>query len=206
MRGRERLIGCVVLAIVVVAAAWLIAVKPERGSAASLVTQIATERSTLSSEQAQLVQAAQARAAYPREVHALKVLLTAAPLSDEEPQLIRLINSMEVGHHIDWTTTNFGLGASDVPGIASLNVNFSYAATYINLQQLFANLDRLTESDGLNVATKNRLVTVNSVSIGAGVDGATTAEVSITVYQVTPGQAPTSSTGTAGTATTTAAP
>jgi Tfp pilus assembly protein PilO len=205
MGGRERLIFSVVAAFVVVAAAWLMFVKPERSQASSLTAQIAGERSTLASDQGQLTVAERARTSYAKEVHAVEVLEKAVPLGDDEPQLIRLIDKLETGHVINWTSVSLSPAGDTAAGFEGLNLSFNFSARYLNLQQFFANLDRLTKTDGLNVETDNRLVTVDSVALAAGTAGATTASVEITVYQLSPGFVPTGATGASGTATTTAA-
>lgn len=215
MGGRERLIFSVIAAFVVLAVAWLMFVKPERSQASSLTAQIAGEHATLATAQGQLAVAERSRTSYPKEVHAVKVLEKAVPLSDEEPQLIRLIDKLEAGHVIHWTSVSLTPAGDTAAGFESLELSFSFSARYLNLQQFFANLDRFTQTDGLNVKTDNRLVTVNSVALAAGTAGATVASVQITVYQLSPGFVPSGATsasgtttgasGASGTATTTAA-
>lgn len=187
MNGRGRLIAAVLAAIVVVAAVWLIAVAPERSQASNLLAQIATERQTLASAQTQLVQARADRAAYPAEVHALQVLLDAIPTSDQEPQLINLINALETGHVIDWKQTAFSAGAA--AGFSALNISFSFEATYMNLQRFVAALDALNKTDGANVVSTGRLATVNSIQLTPNGSGQETASVSMTVYQQSTGAA-----------------
>ncbi len=169
MNGRGRLIAAVLVAIVVVAAAWLIAVSPERSQASNLLTQVASERQTLASAQAQLAASRAARADYPAEVHALRVLLDAIPTSDQQPQLIDLINSLENGHLINWKETSFSPGSAG--GFAALNISFSFEAGYVNLQKFMAALDALNASDGANLVSTGRLATVNSIELSTGAKG-----------------------------------
>ncbi|MGD0197950.1 MAG: hypothetical protein ABSC56_08605 [Solirubrobacteraceae bacterium] len=198
MGQRDRLIACVVVALIVVVAAWLGLVSPERSKASSLLSQINSERATLVSDQSQLASAREARAVYPDEVHALTVLLNAIPTSDEEPQLITLINKLEDGHLIQWHATSFGSSSAD--GFQAIELSFSFTASYVNLQQFIAALDALDETDGANVVAKGRLVNVNSLSL-SGDSGATSASVTMTVYEQPSGGA----TGATGAVTTTAA-
>lgn len=202
MGARGRLIACGTVAILIVALAWLILVKPEGNQASSLASQIATERATVTAEQSQLTAAEQARTAYPTAIHAVKVLEKSVPLSDQVPQLIRLINRLEVGHKIKWTQTSFSPGAPTADGFLTLDVSFSFTAKYLNLQSFFATLDNLTQTNGTNVLVHDRLVTVDSVNLTSSVGGQTAASVQLTVYQLPAGTAPL---GAAGTATTTAA-
>jgi len=140
-----------------------------------------------------------ARATYPAEVHALSVLLNAIPTSDQEPQLIRLVNTLENGHVIDWQTAAFASTSAD--GFQGLNISFSFTASYVNLQQFIGALDALDQTDGQNVVSKGRLVTVDSLTLAPAPGEKTTASVAITVYQ----QPSVGATGPGGTVTTTAA-
>ena len=177
---RERLVAGVLVAILIVAVMWLAVVSPERSTVSNLQAQITTERATLASEQAELAAGEQARTKYPAEVHALSVLLNAIPTSDQEPQLIRLVNTLENDHVIDWQTTSIGPGAA--AGFNALNVSFSFTASYVNLQQFIAALDALNQSNGQDVVTTGRLATVNSLSLSPQANGKTTASVAMTVY------------------------
>jgi Tfp pilus assembly protein PilO len=203
MGARERLIACVVAALVVVAGVWLIAVSPERSKSANLASEIATARSTVASEQGQLVGDEQARSKYVAALHAVKLLETAVPLSDEVPQLIRLVNRLEKGHRITWTTTSLSGGSSTASGLSAVDWSFSFNASYSNLQNFLAAVDALTVTDGTNVMTKGRLITVNSVGLNPS-GGRIQASVTMTVYQQPTGVPATGSTSTA--TTTTAAP
>jgi Tfp pilus assembly protein PilO len=198
MGSRQRLIIGIVAALAVVGVVWVAFVSPERSKVTSLSAQITTARSTLLSDQGQVAAGEQARDSYPGAVHAVTVLETAAPLSDELPQLIRLINTLEVGHKIKWTSTDVGFGGAG--GLEAINLGFSFpGATYSNLQSFLAALDALTRTDGTNVMTKGRLATINSVSLSPSTGGKVAASVQVTFYElpagasapVTPGAATT---------------
>jgi Tfp pilus assembly protein PilO len=203
MGARERLIGAVVVALVAVAAIWILVVSPERSKSSTLASEIATARSTVSSEQGQLVGDEQARLKYVAALHAVKLLETAVPLDDEVPQLIRLINRLELGHRISWTTTSLSGGQAGAGGLTSVDWSFSFSSSYANLQSFLTAIDALTATDGTNVMTKGRLFTVNSIGLTPA-NGGVQASVSMTVYQQPTGVPATSSTGSA--TTTTAAP
>jgi Tfp pilus assembly protein PilO len=199
MGARERLILSVIAAIVVVAGVWLIVVAPERSQASNLLAQITSERQAVASAQAQVASERVARASYAGEVHALRVLLDAIPTSDQLPQLINLINTLESGHVIDWKTTSFT--SSGGGGFNGLSISFSFTANYQNLQRFIAALDAMNQSNGSDVVTTGRLVTVNSLQLSADANHRESASVAMTVYQ----QPSQGTTGGAG-ALTTAAP
>jgi Tfp pilus assembly protein PilO len=203
MGARERLIACVVVALVAVAAVWILVVSPERSKSSNLASEIATARSTVSSEQGQLVGDEQARSKYVGALHAVKLLETAVPLDDEVPQLIRLINRLELGHKITWTTTSLSSGSGGAGGLTSVDWSFSFSSSYANLQSFLTAIDALTVTDGTNVMTKGRLFTVNSIGLTPAAGGVQ-ASVNMTVYQQPTGVQPTSTSGSA--TTTTAAP
>jgi hypothetical protein len=203
MGARERLIGFVVLALVIVAAAWVAVVSPERSQVTNLNGQISTEQGTVSSETSQLTAAKQARAVYGKQIHAVNVVDRSVPLSDEEPTLIRLIDKEERGYNINWTSTSLGLGGTAAGGMGSIGLAFEYTATrWIDLQHFFVSLDKLTRTDGSNLAATDRLFTINSVSVAPEGAKTITASVSMTVYLL-----PTvTAAATPGTTTTTASP
>jgi len=199
MGARGRLIASVFAALVVVVAVWLIALSPQRSQASSLLAQIATERQTLSAAQAQLLQAQSARVGYRSEVHALDVLLDAIPASDQEPQLIGLVNALEAGHVINWKQTSFAPTSAD--GFTALNISFSFQAGYLNLQKFLIALDALNKSDGTNLVSSGRLATVSALELSPSGKKGETATVAMTVYEQPAGSAPSAP----GTVTTTAA-
>jgi hypothetical protein len=202
MGARERLIGSVVVAVVVLAAAWLLLVSPERAKVTSLKTQIAAEQTTLNTEKSTLVADEHARTAYGTDVHAVGVLAKAVPLSDEEPELIRLINKEEVGHSIKWSTTSITPGGPGAGGFNTYSLSFAYTSDrWSDLQSFLTALDTLTQTNGANVGSTGRLFTVNSISISPATSNKISATVGMTVYLLPAGAA----LGTAGTTTTTAA-
>jgi hypothetical protein len=204
MGARERLIGFVVLALVIVAAAWIGVVSPKRSQVTNLNAQIATEQGTVSTEISQLTAAKQARAVYGKQVRAVNVVDRSVPLSDQEPALIRLIDKEERGYNITWTSTSITLGAGTATGGAgSIGLTFAYTATrWIDLQHFFVSLDKLTRTNGSNLGVTGRLFTINSVTVEPDAASKITASVSMTVY-VLPAATPAA---TPGTTTTTASP
>jgi Tfp pilus assembly protein PilO len=183
MGPRLRLIVVVIVSLVIIVAAWVLLVSPERSKANTLNTEITAARASLATEQSQVAAGVQARTEYPGEVHAVNVLETAVPLSDEEPQLIRLINSLEVGHHINWTSATYSPGGASTGGFPTLNLGFSLTASYSNIQNLFTAMDNLTMTDGTNVLTTGRLFSIDNVSLTNATGGAAV-QVGLTVYQL----------------------
>jgi Tfp pilus assembly protein PilO len=201
MGPRERLIATVAVVIIVVAAMWILVVTPKRNEANNLQTQITAEQVALTSAQQELAAAEQARAGYVADVHSENALTHAVPTSDQIPQLIGLINKLEVGHHVNYTTTGFGTSA--VGDLPTVNLQFSFIANYVDLQKFLNAFDDLTRTNGTSVLTDGRLVSVNSITLGPTGSGKVSATVAMTVYQaaaaLTPVVGLTGASGTTGT-------
>jgi Tfp pilus assembly protein PilO len=181
--ARERLIVCVVVAVAAVLAAWFLLLSPERSSLATVNSQVTAEQVTLASEQSSLSAGEQARGSYKAALHAVAVLEHAAPLADEVPALIDLINGLEKGHRITWKSVQLsGSGAASAAGLQTLTLNLSFTSSYTDLQNFFAAFDALTRSDAVNILTEGRFATISEVNLGP-VGGKVTATVTITVYQ-----------------------
>jgi len=199
MGARERLIACFVVALAAVLAAWFLLLAPERSKLASLNTQISSEQASLASEQAQLTAGESARSSYRSAIHAIDVLDRAAPLADEIPALIRLVNRLERGHSVSWKTISFSPGTdSELP---SLELVFAFASSYSNLQRFIVAFDRLTRTDAVNVAASGRLATIDSIGLTPVAGGGLSASITATVYQTAAGAG-----SSAGSASTVAAP
>jgi hypothetical protein len=191
MDSRLRLIISVIVAVIAVGAMWVLLVAPERSKASNLLSQIVTEQAARSAADAQVQMGEQARSGYPREVRWLSRLGRAVPQSDDLPQLIDTIDSFELGHRIDYTSTSFGAGGGG--GFPGMTVSFSWAGDYLSLQSLLSQFDHLTVANGSNVQADGRLATINSVTLAKG-----TATVSMSVYQAVPPTAVTGLSTTAG--------
>jgi hypothetical protein len=184
MGPRARLIAVAAVALVAIIAMWSLLAAPERSTATKLVGEISAERASVTAAQQQVAQGEQARAVYPGEVRSLAVLSQAVPASDDTPQLIGLINSLEVHHKVNYSSTAFS-AASGAGGFDSLGLSFAFAANFLDLQQFLGAFDALTLTNGTGVLVNGRLVTINSVNLspdGKGL-GAT---VSMTAYQAAP--------------------
>jgi Tfp pilus assembly protein PilO len=180
MGPRERLIASVVVAVVAIAAMWVLVVSPKRKDASNLLAQITTQQAALASAQQALAAGEQARAAYPPEVHALTVLTAAVPTSDQLPQLIHLLNHEEASHDVNYSLTGFG--ASSAGGFPAISLSFGFAGTYVNLQHFLGALDDLTRTDGTSLLVQGRLVTVNSVNLSSS-GTSLGATVNMTTYE-----------------------
>jgi Tfp pilus assembly protein PilO len=184
MGPRARLIIVAAVALVAIIAMWTVLVSPERSAATKLVGEISAEQANVTAAQQQVAQGEQARAVYAGEVRSLAVLSQSVPSSDDTPQLIGLINSLEVNHKVNYSTTAFASGAA-AGGFESLALSFGFAANFLDLQQFLGAFDALTLTNGTGVLVNGRLVTINSVSLSPEGKGLA-ATVSMTAYQAAP--------------------
>jgi Tfp pilus assembly protein PilO len=182
MGPRARLIVTVAIALIAVLAMWILLVTPERSKASSLLGQIAAEQAALATAQQQLTTAEQARNQYRADVRSNQALSVSVPTSDRLPQLISLINGLEVNHKVNYSTTSLGSAGG---GLSPVGLSFSFAGSYVNLQEFLGAFDALTLTNGSSLLSNGRLVAVNSVSLapsGSNVD----ASVNMTAYQDSP--------------------
>jgi Tfp pilus assembly protein PilO len=184
MGTRGRLIITAVVALVVVFAMWSVVVSPETGKASKLLGQISSERAQLAGAQQKVLAAEQARREYPADVRSLAVLSEAVPPGNPIPQLIDLINSVEVKHKVNYTSTTLTPGAA-TGGLEPVSLSFAFIADYLDLQRFLQAFDSLTQTNGSSVLVNGRLVSVNSISLTSN-GSSLTAAVTMTAYQTTP--------------------
>ena len=200
MGSRARLIISVVVAIVAVGAMWILLVAPKRSEASKLLAEVASEQADRAAAEQQLASAEQARNGYATNVIWLKRLERSVPRSDQEPQLIDLVNALEEGHDVNYTITDLGPGSPTTAGFPTLTFTFTFEASYIDLQRFLGALDDLTLANGVNVRAGGRLAAISSISLVPHGVNDTQATVIVTVYQSTAPAAtvPTGATGASG--------
>jgi Tfp pilus assembly protein PilO len=185
MGARTKLIITAVVALVVVFAMWSVVVSPERSKASKLLGQISSARAQLVSAQQQVVVAEQARSQYPANVRSLAALSESVPPGNPIPQLIDLINSVEIKHKVNYTATSVSPGAAN-GGLTPVALSFQFISDYLDLQQFLQDFDSLTQTNGSSVLADGRLVTVNSISLAPLAGGSLSAAVNMTAYETAP--------------------
>ena len=184
MGARLKLIITAVVALVVVFAMWSLVVSPERSKASKRLGQISSARAQLASAQQQVVVAEQARSQYPADVRSLAALSESVPPGNPIPQLIDLVNSIEIKHKVNYTATSVSPGAAN-GGLTPVTLSFQFISDYLDLQQFVQDFDSLTQSNGSSVLANGRLVTVNSISL-APAASSLNASVNMTAYETAP--------------------
>jgi hypothetical protein len=178
MTGRDRIVIAVLAALAVLAAAWLLAVAPEREQAAKLSTQVSAARAALATAEGQVASARGAQTGYAKAYASLVSLGKAVPTGQEVPSLIYQLAQASNRKQVEFAsiTTGGGAGgpsASSSTAVATAGAGFTqmpftfvFNGGFFDLYHLFAQLNRFTlrtSSGGLQVS--GRLLTIQSVKL-----------------------------------------
>jgi Tfp pilus assembly protein PilO len=197
MKVRDRLVLAVVAAIAVIAAMWLVVVSPERNQVTTLSGQIAGERESLQTAQAQLASSRVAVAGYVGHVHQIEAALRAIPVTPQEAALVRTIVNL-AGTKVDFHNLSVQGAAAGAAGATGLTLSFEFNSTYGNLQNFLKEVDDLAKVDGTTLDADGRLFTIHSVSLEPSPPSSTNASVSAVVYEQAGPIGPTGATGASG--------
>jgi hypothetical protein len=210
MKISDRLVVAIVAALALTAAMWFLVVTPERAKVSDLNAQITAERGTLSGAQAQAAAARSAATGYLGHLQQIAEVIRAVPKAPEEAALIATIDKL-AGTNVDFRELDLGSAGPSAAGPDSVSMTFTYWTTYQGLQAFLASLDKLTLTDGTNVSSNGRLITVNSVALvplsdpGLAPPNTVRATVDAVAYLQSAAAAPSGATGATG-ATTPLAP
>jgi hypothetical protein len=185
MTGRDRIVVIAIAVVVLLGAAWLIAVSPERKKAAALGAQVTAASAQLATAEAQVANARSAQGKYAAAYTEIVNLGKAVPPSQEVPSLI-----YQIAHATDQKNVEFssistngaggastssaaastpaaGASASATPsGFTQMPFTFVFNGSFSDLYHLFQQLDSSTvrtAAGGLSVS--GRLLTVQSIKL-----------------------------------------
>ena len=190
MTTRDRIVIIVLAALAVVAAAWLLAVAPEREQAAKLSTQVSAARSALATAESGVTSARSAQAGYAAAYASLVSLGKAVPTGQEVPSLIYQLEQASNQKRVEFNSiTNGGSagGSSGAPssataataGFTQMPFTFTFNGSFFDLYRLFQQLNGFTlrtASGGLQVS--GRLLTIQSVKLAPASTGTGTGQSS----------------------------
>jgi Tfp pilus assembly protein PilO len=204
MTGRDRMVAIAVAVVVILGAAWMLVVSPERKQASELNTQVAAAQTQLASAESQVSSARAAQSQYASAYATLVSLGKAVPASQEVPALIDEIAQASNKKNINFSSiTATGAAsarassASATAGFTQLPFSFVFEGSYFDLEHLFNQLTAfatLTPSVGLQVS--GRLLTVQSINlspasggeVGKSAGGKLTGSITATAYVAPPSQ------------------
>ncbi len=200
MTTRDRIVIIVLSALAVVAAAWLLAVAPEREQAAKLGAQVSAARSQLATAESSVTSARSAQAGYTAAYASLVSLGKAVPTGQEVPSLIYQLEQASNQKRVEFAsiTSEGGAGSSSsasasptaaAAGFTQMPFTFTFNGSFFDLYHLFQQLNGFTlrtASGGLQVS--GRLLTIQSVKLTPttsstkGSSGQLTGTITATAY------------------------
>ncbi len=184
MTGRDRMVIIAVALVVVLGAAWMLVVSPERKQASKLSAQVATAKAALSSAEGQVASARTAQSQYAAAYASVVGLGKAVPPSQEVPSLIyeltQASDQKNVGFSSIASTTSSAAstpvsasGASAAAtGFTQLPFTFVFEGSFFDLEHLFRQLtDFTTQSPSGALQVSGRLLTIQSVKLAPATTG-----------------------------------
>lgn len=213
MTARDRIVIIVLAGLVVLGAAWLMVVSPEREKAAQVQAKVQSARAELGAAQSKLAEAQQDEKRYAAAYSSIVSLGQAVPAESEVSSLVYELDHATSKDKVDFESITSGGsgGASSAPsttvaatgGFRQLPFTFSFSGTYKQLYELMQRLQGFTvsRSDG-SVAVNGRLLSIQGLALaGGGAGGSPStasgssskqgelrATVTATAYILPPGQ------------------
>lgn len=217
MTGRDRIVIMVVVVAVVLAAAWMEVVSPERQQASTLSGQVAAAQSQLASAESQAANARAAQSQYAAAYSAMVNLGKAVPTSQEVASLIYQLARASNQKRVNFSSIASSTGSSTATapaassataaGFTQLPFTFTFEGSYFDLEHLFRQLaDFATLDSAGQIEVSGRLLTIRSVSLspgggsstsGAGAGSELTGSITATAYVLPAGQGLTGATSAA---------
>lgn len=176
MTGRDRIVIIGVVVAVVLAAAWMLVVSPERKQASQLSSEVAADQAQLASAEGKVASARAAQSQYAAAYTSIVSLGKAVPPSQEVPGLIDQLAQASHEKNVEFASISNGssVGAS-AASFSSLPFTFTFEGSYFDLEHLFNQLtDFATLSASGNLQVSGRLLTIQSVKLAPGEDGSET--------------------------------
>jgi hypothetical protein len=230
MTVRDRIVVMVVATLVVLAAAWLLVVSPERKQAAKMAEEVGTAQAALNSAESELASASAAQKRYQADYAAIVSLGKAVPADRQVPALIYDLAKASGQKHVEFASVTSSAptgGAARTSAAASASAatstveagfeqmpfTFVFNGGFDRLYSLFTGLDGFAQRTSAgDVLVSGRLLTVQSVKLApktSGSDAETeelTGTVTATAYVLPAGETLTDGATPAGPAGATAAP
>jgi Tfp pilus assembly protein PilO len=177
MTGRDRMVLIGVLVLVVLGAAWMLVVSPERKQAGTLGAEVAAAKTQLASAEGQLANARAAQTQYAAAYSSVVSLGKAVPPTQEVPALIDQIAFATHEKNVDFTSITSSSGSTSAASGASssfaqLPFTFTFVGSYFDLEHLLNQLtDFATPTPSGALQVNGRLLTVNSVRLAPSTSG-----------------------------------
>jgi Tfp pilus assembly protein PilO len=172
MTGRDRIVIIGVTVAVVLAAAWMLVVSPERKHASQLSTEVATDQTQLASAEGKVASARAAQSQYAAAYASVVSLGKAVPPSQEVPALIVQLaqatheKNVEFASIADGSSASAGAASPAAASFTQLPFTFTFEGSYVDLERLFSQLtDFATYNASGDLRVSGRLLTIQSVKL-----------------------------------------
>jgi Tfp pilus assembly protein PilO len=198
MSARDRIIAMVVGVVVVLGAAWIMVVSPERKKASGLGSEVATARSALASAEGQLAQAKSAETEYPAAYASIVSLGKAVPATQEVPSLIYELEHASNARRVEFASIASGAGpggsaagsSSPAAGSAAtastssfnpMPFTFVFNGSFFDLEHLFETVDGFAKRTSTGLQVNGRLLTIQSMKMAPSTQNAGSGRLSGTI-------------------------
>jgi hypothetical protein len=204
--ARDRTVIMIVCVLAAVVGGWLLVIQPKRGEASKLGTQITAAQAQLATARGEIAAGDAARSAFASNYTELVRLGEAVPQDDDVPSLIYELQSAASGARVDFRSLQLtpgagspaptsGSGATSAPppgvtvgpaGFPSEVFTFIFRGNFFRLANFFERVDRFVIATNTHVSVSGRLMTLNSINLGAASTGfpEIDATISATTYLV----------------------
>jgi len=198
MTQRDRTLIGVVVAALVVAAAWFLVLGPQRKQADRVSADVATQRQALEQAQRDAAAGADAKRGYDRAYTTVARLGAAVPEDDNVPSLLLQVQRAATAAHIDFRDLRVGGGSGGAtpaptsapaaptqlttatlpPGAAvgaagfpTMPFTFTFTGDFFRLSDFVGRLERFLVVGNRRVLVSGRFMTIDAIALSAGPRG-----------------------------------
>ena len=196
MTQRDRILLGVIGLLAVLAASWMLAIKPQREEASALADQAAAAQQRLDAATAALASAKQARADYADAQRTVARVGKAVPAEDDTATLLYLLERSARKAGIDFRNIDLSAGGGDptpasgagtdapTGGIVAVPFKVTFEGGFFDLRRFMTLVRSFTTFDGERVKVNGRLISIDGVSLAASRHGFPDikAQISATAY------------------------
>lgn len=192
---RDRIVLAVLAAVALLGAFYMLALKPERQQAASLGSQIATQRQALVTARQSYTIGRAAQAALKADGREWAALKLAVPEQSNIPALLRTLEKSADSEHVSMQSLSLS-GASATSSAAAaptssatatsaatpVPIQLTFSGGYIALNKLVRKLTGLVAISGGKVHATGPLLSIGSVNLSGA--SKLTGNITATIYQL----------------------
>lgn len=213
MTRRDRNVALIVAAVVLIAGFWFVVLAPTRKESSDLGVKIAAQQKKLTTAQAQVAAAQEAKRGYTADYAAVARLGQAVPADDDVASLVFQVDKA-AGNKINFSSIKLKTNGTAAPppapangapaaapaataalppgaavgsaGFPTMPFTFGFAGKFFDVQSLLERFNRLTTISDSRIDVRGRLLTVDAVRLGAAATGFPdlTMEIDATAYLV----------------------